>query len=92
MRSAQNDVPILRLHQLAKLLRTFSGRVQASDQAAHAGARKVVDGNVVIFKPLQHSDMRQPERAAAFQCDSNFQPRLGCGWPLSRRWRTRGAG
>ena len=76
-RSAQNDVPILCLHQVAKLLRTFSGGVQAAHQAAHAGAREVVDRNMVIFKPLQHADVRQSERAAAFQRDTNGRPVLG---------------
>ena len=76
-RSAQNHIPILCLHQFVKLLRSFAAGVEASHQAAHAGAREVVDRNVVVFKPLQHADVRQSQRAAAFESHANFQPWLG---------------
>ena len=76
---AQNYVPILCVNQFAKLLRSFSRGVEAAHEASHAGAREVVDRNMVIFKPLQHTDVRQPKCASAFQRDSDFQSRLGGG-------------
>ena len=82
--SAQDDIPILLFNQLAKLLRTLAGGVESAHQAAHAGAREIVDGNVMVFKPLQHSDVRQSERSAAFERHANFQP-----GPGGRRWRGR---
>ena len=89
MDSAQDDIPILFFNQLAKLLWTFAGGIESAHQTAHAGAREIVDGDVMVFKPLQYSDVRQSERSTAFQGHANFQPRPGGlrGW--LRRGRSR---
>ena len=83
----ENDVPVLRFYQIAKLFRALSGRIKAAYQAAHAGARKIVDRNVVIFEPLEYPDMRQSESAAAFERDSDLQAWPGGRWSRSRRHR-----
>ncbi len=68
-----------------KFFRSFAGGVESAHQAAHAGASDVVNWNVMVFKPVQNADVRETERAAAFESDSDFGARAlflrGCdGW------------
>ena len=50
---------------------------RAADQAAHAGAADHVDRDAMLLEPLQHSDVRQAERAAAAQRQADPDPRRG---------------
>jgi hypothetical protein len=64
--------------QIAELGRGFPGRVEAADQGPHAGARDVVDGDVVRFEPLQHADMGQAVSAPALEGDADGGPPGRC--------------
>src|SRR5258708_39093102 len=59
-----------------QFLWSFPGGVQTSNQAAHAGSRDVIDGNVMIFKPLQDTDVGQAKGTTAFEGDAD----LCAGW------------
>lgn len=46
-----------------------AGGVEAADEAAHAGAGDVVDGDAVLLEPFEDADMGDAEGAAAFEGD-----------------------
>ena len=73
----QDFSPVQLRNQFVKLGRAHACGIQPSHQAAHTGPGEVIDGDPVLFEPLQHSDMRQTERAAAFEGDSDFGPGSG---------------
>ena len=51
----------------AHLSRRRAGGIERADQRAHAGACDAVNGDVMLFKPLQNADVRQPQRAATLK-------------------------
>src|SRR5438477_3237340 len=81
--SADNQVPVLFVDDLLKLVRTFSSGVEATDQTAHAGSSDVINRDVVLLKPLQDTNVGQTQGAAAFEGDTNF---------CARGFRLRGGG
>jgi hypothetical protein len=65
--SAEKKPPIRGAQDFLELMRGLTGGVEAADEAAHAGAGQVVDGDVVLFEPFQNADVGFAERAAAFE-------------------------
>src|ERR1700739_312816 len=55
--AAEKQRPIRGEENLLQIIGGFSGGVKAADEAAHAGAGKVVDGDMVLFKPFQNADV-----------------------------------
>ncbi len=76
---AQNLIPVEALDQILHLLRANPRCIEASDQPAHTCAGDEIHRDVLLLKPLQHPDVRQPQRAAAFQGHANLQPLLYYG-------------
>jgi hypothetical protein len=70
--TAEKERPICGAEDFLELIRGFAGGVEAADEAAHAGAGEVVDGDVVFFKPFEDADVGFAERAAAFEGDADF--------------------
>src|SRR5260221_7122964 len=64
------------LDNFLQLLGSFPSGVQTANQTAHAGSRDVIDGNVMIFKPLQDTDVGQAKGTTAFEGDAD----LCAGW------------
>ncbi len=56
------------------LVRSAAGGIDAAHQASHAGAGDQVHRHVVLVKPLQHADVRQPERTAPFEHQADLLP------------------
>src|SRR6267143_1270452 len=77
--ATQNLVPIEPYDQILHFLGANSRGIKTADQPAHAGPRDVVHRNVLLLEPLQHANVRQPQRTSALQCHAYFQP------PLRRR-------
>ena len=77
--AAERLVPIHVLNQLLDLIRSAAGRIDAADQASHAGAGDQVHRHVVLVEPLQHANVRQAERTAPFEHQADFLPRFRVG-------------
>jgi len=60
--------------QGAHLGRGVPGGVHAANQRAHAGSGDAVDGDVIIFKPLNHAHVGQAECSAAFKSQADCRP------------------
>src|ERR1035438_6234905 len=65
--SGQHLVPVDAVDNLAEFGSIAPGGVHSADQSAHAGARDVIDGNVMLFHPGDHTYVRQAVCAAALQ-------------------------
>jgi hypothetical protein len=72
--AGQHLIPIGAVDNTLDFGWAMTGRVQPANQAAHASARDVVNGNVVIIEPLEYSDMRKTLRSSTLECDSDFRP------------------
>ena len=70
--AAECLVPVDVLNQLLDLLRRSASRIDAADQAAHAGAGDQVHRHMVLVEPLQHANVRQAERTAPFEHQADF--------------------
>ena len=68
---ADNRVPVLLLHKIFHLLGSLSSRVETPDESSHAGPGNVVDWDVMLFKPSQNANVRESERASAFEGDAD---------------------
>jgi hypothetical protein len=78
--AAEKQRPIRGAEDFLELVRGLAGGVHTADEAAHAGAGEVVDGNVVLFKPFEDANVGFAERAAAFEGDADFGASGGGGF------------
>lgn len=77
-----------RVHDGLELFRGLAGGVEGTDHAAHAGARDHINGDVVLFEPLEDSDLGEAESASAAEGESNAGAVGGAGWGWG--WSERG--
>src|ERR1700722_4173454 len=56
----------------------FNGGVSSANQRAHAAASNGVDRDAIFLKPLEDSDVRQAERASAFEDQANARSMARC--------------
>ena len=60
------------LDEFLNFLRIAAGGVKTADQAAHAGAGHQVHRHMMFVEPLQHANMGQAQRSAAFEHQADF--------------------
>jgi len=74
LRPATDDtIPILLLNEFTELSRAFAACIKASHKPSHARSRNVVDRDVMVFKPLQYTNMGKTQRAAAFESHTDLR-------------------
>ena len=64
--------------------------VERADHAAHAGSGDDVDGDMVLFKPLEDADLRQGKSAAAAEGQTDAGTVGGSGWRGGGRYGLHG--
>jgi hypothetical protein len=82
--AVHQSVPVQALDLAPYLGCSHPGSVETPDQTAHAGARDVVDGNMVLLKPFDQSNMSKSQSAATFQSQADRWARLGFLWHTLR--------
>ena len=68
----EHFVPVDRPEHRLDLVRAHATGEGAADEAAHAGARRDVDRDVVFLEPPNHADVRDAARAAAPEGDADL--------------------
>jgi hypothetical protein len=63
----EGEIPIDTVDELTQFLRRHSGGVSPSDQSSNAGSGNVVHRDSVLLEPLEHTEVREPTRAASTQ-------------------------
>ena len=85
------EIPVGILHHRFDLRRAETAGVGAADQAAHAGAGEIVDGNAMLLEPPQQADMGDAARRAAAERQTQFRAWLLAEAPaVARRGSGRG--
>src|SRR5580692_7745706 len=77
----QGLIPVNAFGKFLHFRRRHAGRVHDANDAAHAGSGHAVDRDVILFQPLNHTNLRQPEgtTAAERQADSGTLRWHRCG-------------
>ena len=75
-RGPEHLIPVQALQHLVDLGRAHAAGEGAADQAAHAGAGRDVDRNVVLFEPANDADVRDAAGAAAAERDADGPARF----------------
>ena len=75
--AAKQERPIGGAEDFLELTCRLSGGVDAADEATHAGASEVVDGDVMLFKPFEHADVGFAEGTVSFEGDTDLRTRYG---------------
>src|SRR6516164_8984143 len=65
--SAKHDIPIDAFNEFFDLRRRISGCVEAAYQASHARACYIVNGNSILFEPLERADVGESKCGSALK-------------------------
>jgi hypothetical protein len=74
-----NKRPVHSFDESFEFIWTLAGRVHASYQSTHAISGDIVNGNMVLLKPPEDSNVGQSKRTTPFERNANRQP-LGSLW------------
>ena len=72
-RVGQGLLPVDTQRQLLQLVNFVARRIQPANHRAHAGAGNRIDMNTLLFKRLEHTDMRQATGSPAGQHQTDFR-------------------
>ena len=83
-RRGKDSAPIDFRDEGADFIRAVASGVEATDEATHAGAGDVINGDAVVFEPLEDADVGEAEGAATGKSDTDFEAAGGRFWPILR--------
>ena len=66
--------PVYLLYKPFELIWTLPCCIHSSHQSAQAISGEIVNGNVVLLKPSEHSDVGQSERTTPFESNTDGRP------------------
>ena len=72
--ASEEQRPVDSFNGSFNLIGTLASRIQASHQTTHTVPGDVVNGNVVLLKPSEHTDVGQSQRTTAFERNSDCHP------------------